>query len=61
MNVVDSEARAVGQVRDGLRALRENMVGAVLGREAEADLLTIAILAQGHALIEGAPGLGKKN
>ncbi len=59
MNVADGEAKAGGRVREGLQALRDVMTEAVLGCEAQAELLTIALLAQGHALIEGAPGLGK--
>lgn len=45
--------------RAALERLRERLVSTVLGSEDAADLLLTALLARGHALIEGAPGIGK--
>jgi MoxR-like ATPase len=42
-----------------LEALRSRLHQTVLGSEDAAELLLIALLARGHALIEGAPGIGK--
>lgn len=42
-----------------LEALRERLHQTVLGSEDAAELLLIALLARGHVLIEGAPGIGK--
>ncbi|HET8897440.1 MAG TPA: MoxR family ATPase [Rhodanobacteraceae bacterium] len=40
-------------------ALREAMQQAVIGQQALVDRLLIALLADGHLLVEGAPGLAK--
>jgi MoxR-like ATPase len=42
-----------------LEALRSRLHQTVLGSEDAAELLLIALLARGHVLIEGAPGIGK--
>ena len=42
-----------------LQNLRDRLVSTVLGSEDAADLLLVALLARGHVLIEGAPGIGK--
>ena len=42
-----------------LLQLRDRLRTAVLGSESSGDLLLTALLARGHALIEGAPGVGK--
>ena len=42
-----------------LELLRQRLNQSVLGSEAAAELLLVALLARGHVLIEGAPGIGK--
>ena len=42
-----------------LHLLKERLSAAVLGSEKAGELLLTALLARGHALIEGAPGVGK--
>ncbi len=42
-----------------LDPLRSRLVSTVLGAEGAADLLMTALLARGHVLIEGPPGIGK--
>jgi len=42
-----------------LEQLRRRMVARVVGADDAADLLLTALLARGHVLIEGAPGIGK--
>lgn len=42
-----------------LQPLRERLTARVIGAEEAADLLLTALLARGHVLIEGAPGIGK--
>jgi MoxR-like ATPase len=49
--VADAQAR-IGRVVDGLRRV-------VLGKDAEIDEVVTALLARGHVLLEGLPGLGK--
>lgn len=44
---------------DRLHQLGDRLTRAVLGSEQAGNLLLIALLAKGHALIEGAPGVGK--
>lgn len=44
---------------DQLKQLKQRLSAAVLGAEQASDLLLTALLARGHALIEGAPGVGK--
>lgn len=45
--------------RERLQELRQRLVSTVLGAEEPADLLLTTLLAKGHALIEGPPGIGK--
>lgn len=42
-----------------LHLLKDRLSAAVLGAEQASDLLLTALLSRGHALIEGAPGVGK--
>ncbi len=41
------------------RSLRDEVAGAVIGAEEPLRLMTIALLAEGHALLEDVPGVGK--
>jgi MoxR-like ATPase len=45
--------------RQALQRLHERLTATVLGAEDAATLLLTALLARGHVLIEGAPGIGK--
>lgn len=45
--------------RRGIGLLRDNISRVVLGCDKEVDLLILGLLAQGHVLIQGAPGVGK--
>jgi len=45
--------------RSSLQALRQRLLDTVLGAEQATDLLLTALLARGHALVTGPPGLGK--
>jgi MoxR-like ATPase len=52
----------IDPVRDGLRtwtAVRDEVAKAVVGAEMSLELLVMALLADGHALIEDVPGVGK--
>jgi len=46
-------------LKDRLDNLRERLAATVLGAEESAFFLTTALLAGGHVLIQGAPGIGK--
>ena len=39
--------------------INQEISGKIIGKSAETKLLTIALLAQGHAIIEGVPGIAK--
>ncbi len=45
--------------QQGVKALRSYVTTRILGQEALIDRLLIALLADGHLLVEGAPGLAK--
>ena len=42
-----------------ITSLREQIARVIVGQEAVVELLVITLLARGHALFEGVPGLGK--
>lgn len=44
---------------NSLDPLRSRLTSTVLGAESAAELLLVALLARGHVLIEGPPGIGK--
>ncbi len=44
---------------DSLQTLRKTLNATILGSEQAADLLLTALLARGHALVTGPPGIGK--
>ena len=45
--------------RDALRAVRREVAKAVVGQDAAVTGLVIAVLCQGHVLLEGVPGVAK--
>jgi len=49
----------ISRAADILKALREEVGKAVVGQRAVVDQTLIALVASGHVLIEGVPGLGK--
>jgi MoxR-like ATPase len=57
-SVRDLEAR-LAQAREHLARLRAAVSARFLGQSEAVDLLLYALLADGHVLLEGAPGLGK--
>ena len=51
--------RRIGEVRAALASLRAQIARAVVGLDNVVDELFVALLADGHVLLEGPPGLGK--
>jgi MoxR-like ATPase len=47
------------RTRDQILELKQRITASVIGQEAVVDLLLIALLADGHLLMEGLPGLAK--
>ena len=50
---------SLAQTRDLLAAVRTEILKAVIGQDAVVDQVLTAMLAGGHVLLEGVPGLGK--
>ncbi len=59
VSVDSAGARAVNPLRQGIRRLREALGERIVGQADLIDRLIIALLADGHLLVEGAPGLAK--
>ncbi len=53
------EANTINRAAELLGRLREAIGQAVVGQEAVVEQVTVALVAAGHVLIEGVPGLGK--
>jgi len=49
----------ISQTQDNLRAVRNNVSQIVVGMEDVVDTLIIALVSEGHILLEGKPGVGK--
>ncbi|MEK7326656.1 MAG: AAA family ATPase, partial [Chloroflexota bacterium] len=47
------------QVQPIARRIQENIARVIVGKTQTVELLLVALLTQGHALIEDVPGLGK--
>ena len=52
-------ATATPMIASGARRVREAISRVIVGQEQAIDLALVALLAGGHALIEGVPGVGK--
>jgi MoxR-like ATPase len=50
---------ALGEVQRAAELLRSNVARVIVGKESAVDLMLVAMLSEGHALIEDVPGLGK--
>ncbi len=46
-------------LQETTRAIRHNVNQVIVGKEAAIDLLLVALLCQGHVLLEDVPGIGK--
>ncbi|HMO67353.1 MAG TPA: MoxR family ATPase [Novosphingobium sp.] len=54
-----SDIPSIGQVADLARAIRAEVAKAIVGQDDVVDHLLVALLAQGHVLLEGPPGTAK--
>lgn len=54
-----NETSDAGQAVAGVNLLRQHINAELLGQSAVVDQILIALLANGHVLVEGVPGLGK--
>jgi len=56
---MDSHQPEIGPLHETFRKLREALAAEIVGQSALIERLLIALLADGHLLVEGAPGLAK--
>ncbi|RPE74817.1 AAA family ATPase [Vulcaniibacterium tengchongense] len=56
---MDSRSDDLPRLHDAFRALRDALAAEIVGQGALIERLLIALLADGHLLVEGAPGLAK--
>lgn len=59
MNAVLEDSPALAEAREVLGRLRDSVKAQVLGRDDVIDLVIIALMADGHVLLEDYPGSGK--
>ncbi len=59
MTELDTTQREIETLREAIERLRHGIGRTFLGQEEVTELLILCLLADGHALLEGAPGLGK--
>ena len=50
---------AVDEYRERLERVREEIHRVIIGQEEVVDLVLLALLCEGHVLLEGVPGIGK--
>ncbi|HVB85196.1 MAG TPA: MoxR family ATPase [Candidatus Dormibacteraeota bacterium] len=55
----ETQAGAVATIANGPRRVREALGRVIVGQDEAIDLALVALLAGGHALVEGVPGVGK--
>jgi MoxR-like ATPase len=56
---MDSRSHDTSRIFDAFRALSDSLSAEIVGQSALIERLLIALLADGHLLVEGAPGLAK--
>jgi MoxR-like ATPase len=58
-SVSPSELEAIGRLRTGCETIRAELARVIVGQDDVLDQLLVAILANGHVILEGVPGLAK--
>ena len=56
---MDTRTQQVADLHDAFHALRDDLSATIVGQSELVERLLIALLADGHLLVEGAPGLAK--
>ncbi|MCH7527105.1 MAG: MoxR family ATPase [Planctomycetes bacterium] len=54
-----SDVEAVGRLRDGYDRIRNELAKVIVGQNDVIDQLLVALLSNGHVILEGVPGLAK--
>ena len=55
----DEVRQALGTIRESFILMRQQISEIIVGQQRVIDLVLVAILSDGHVLLEGPPGLGK--
>jgi MoxR-like ATPase len=55
----DTTTAAVEEIRDAAARIRENVARVIVGRDDVIEMALVALLCEGHVLLEDVPGLGK--
>jgi MoxR-like ATPase len=55
----ESDIEAVGKLKDGYDRIRRELGRVIVGQDDVIDQLLVALLANGHVILEGVPGLAK--
>ncbi len=55
----EADVAAINELRDKYQSLRDEIAKVIIGQEEVIEQLLIAIIARGHALLMGVPGLAK--
>lgn len=58
-NADSRDGAAISHARDVVERIRANVGKVIVGKRASIDLLLIALLSEGHVLLEDVPGMGK--
>jgi MoxR-like ATPase len=58
-NAATQSSEAFAMITSGARRVREALSRVIVGQNAAIDLALVTLLAGGHALVEGVPGVGK--
>jgi MoxR-like ATPase len=56
---MDQDLERAAELVESVRRIREQVARAIVGQDAVVEQLVIAILARGHCLLQGVPGLAK--
>ncbi len=59
MPINEEASEHVRQVQAATRLMRQNIGRVIIGKEEVVDLLMVALLCEGHVLLEDVPGIGK--
>jgi MoxR-like ATPase len=59
VSMTDFHAKAMNEVQTFASAVTENVEHVIVGKRNVIELLMVALLCQGHVLIEDVPGVGK--
>ncbi|MCH7719128.1 MAG: AAA family ATPase, partial [Chloroflexi bacterium] len=57
--MIEERTQAAAAIKDVADRIKENIGRVIVGRDEVVELALVALLAEGHILIEDVPGIGK--